>query len=110
MDPEKRAQDVLRCDVCSDKEREKSQAEVYCSTSHTNVCSPCVAKHMASNNSKKHDIVLLHSANTEVDMPNCPTHSAMKCELFCKKCNMPICLKCLTSNYNSHAVEEIIEM
>ena len=30
----------------------------------------------------------------------------MKCDL----CNKPICLKCLTSNYNSHAVEEIIEM
>ena len=110
MDSEKGAQDVLRCDVCSDKEREKSPAEVHCNTCHTNVCSPCVAKHMTSNKSKKHDIVLLHSANTDVDLPNCPSHSKVKCELFCKKCTIPICLKCLASTHNSHAVEEIIDM
>ena len=110
MDSEKGAQDVLRCDVCSDKEREKSPAEVHCNTCHTNVCSPCVVKHMTSNTSKKHDIVLLHSANTDVDLPNCPSHSTVKCELFCKKCTIPICLKCLASTHNSHAVEEIIDM
>nr|XP_022337011.1 uncharacterized protein LOC111133176 [Crassostrea virginica] len=110
MDSEKGAQDVLRCDVCSDKEQEKSPAEVHCNTCHTNVCSPCVAKHMTSNKSKKHDIVLLHSANTDVDLPNCPSHSTVKCELFCKKCTIPICLKCLSSTHNSHAVEEIIDM
>ena len=110
MDSEKGAQDVLRCDVCSDKQREKSPAEVHCNTCHTNVCSPCVAKHMTSNKSKKHDIVLLHSANTDVDLPNCPSHSTVKCELFCKKCTIPICLKCLSSTHNSHAVEEIIDM
>nr|XP_022346020.1 LOW QUALITY PROTEIN: uncharacterized protein LOC111138381 [Crassostrea virginica] len=110
MDPEKGAQDVLRCDVCSDKEREKSPAEVHCNTCHTNVCGPCVVKHMTLNKSKKHDIVLLHSANTEVDLPNCASHSTVKCELFCKKCTIPICLKCLSSTHNSHAVEEIIDM
>ncbi|XP_078337272.1 uncharacterized protein LOC111133176 [Crassostrea virginica] len=110
MDPEKGAQDVLRCDVCPDKEREKNSAEVHCNTCHTNVCSPCVAKHMTSDKLKKHDIVLLHSANTEIDLPTCPSHSTVKCELFCKKCTIPICLKCLSSTHNSHAVEEIIDM
>nr|XP_022335435.1 uncharacterized protein LOC111132076 [Crassostrea virginica] len=105
-----RAQDVLRCDVCSEIEWEKSPAEVHCSTCHTNVCGPCVAKHMASNNSKKHDIVLLHSTNAEVDLPNCPSHSTVKCELFCKQCIVPICLKCLSSNHNCHPVEEITEL
>ncbi|XP_078337273.1 uncharacterized protein LOC111132076 [Crassostrea virginica] len=105
-----RAQDVLRCDVCSETEWEKSPAEVHCSTCHTNICGPCVAKHMASNDSFKHDIVLLHSANTDVDLPNCPSHSTVKCELFCKQCIVPICLKCLSSNHNCHPVEEITEL
>ena len=105
-----RAQDVLRCDVCSEIEWEKSPAEVHCSTCHTNICGPCVAKHMASNDSFKHDIVLLHSANTDVDLPNCPSHSTVKCELFCKQCIVPICLKCLSSNHNCHPVEEITEL
>uniref|UniRef100_A0A8W8JUT5 B box-type domain-containing protein n=1 Tax=Magallana gigas TaxID=29159 RepID=A0A8W8JUT5_MAGGI len=46
MDPFKGAQDVIRCDVCSDNQREKSPAEVRCNTCDTNVCSPCVARHM----------------------------------------------------------------
>nr|XP_034337909.1 E3 ubiquitin-protein ligase TRIM71 [Crassostrea gigas] len=110
MDPIKGAQDVIRCDVCSDNEREKSPAEVHCNTCHTNVCSPCVARHMALDKSKKHDIVLFHVASTEIILPSCSSHPQLKCDLFCKKCSIPICLKCLSSNHNSHTVEEVTEL
>eukprot|EP00105_Crassostrea_gigas_P015621 XP_011432675.1 PREDICTED: uncharacterized protein LOC105331969 [Crassostrea gigas] len=110
MDPMKGAQDVIRCDVCSNNEREKSPAEVQCNTCHTNVCSPCVARHMALDKSKKHDIVLFHVASTEIILPSCSSHPQLKCDLFCKKCSIPICLKCLSSNHNSHNVEELTEL
>ncbi|XP_034337908.2 E3 ubiquitin-protein ligase TRIM71 [Magallana gigas] len=110
MDPMKGAQDIIRCDVCSNNEREKSPAEVHCNTCHTNVCSPCVARHMALDKSKKHDIVLFHVASTEIILPSCSSHTKLKCDLFCKKCSIPICLKCLSSNHNSHNVEELTEL
>lgn len=110
MDPMKGAQDVIRCDVCSDNEREKSPAEVHCNTCHTNVCSPCVGRHMALDKSKKHDIVLFHVVSTEIILPSCSSHPQLKCDLFCKICSIPICLKCLSSNHNSHTVEEVTEL
>lgn len=110
MDPTKGAQDVIRCDICTDNERGKSPAEVRCNTCHTNVCSPCVARHMALDKSKKHDIVLFHAASTEIILPSCSSHPQLKCDLFCKKCSIPICLKCLSSDHNSHTVEEVTEL
>lgn len=108
MDPLQGAQDVIRCDICSDLE--KSPAEVHCNTCHTNVCSPCVVKHMELDRSRKHDIVLFHSAKTDLILPNCSSHVKLKCELFCKECLIPVCLKCLSSDHNSHKVEEVTEL
>lgn len=109
MDPVKGAQDVIRCDVCSDNEREKSPAEVHCNTCHTYVCSPCVARHMTLEKSKKHDIVLFDVDDTEIILPSCSSHPQLKCDLFCKRCSIPICLKCLLSNHNSHSVADLTE-
>ncbi|XP_061196300.1 E3 ubiquitin-protein ligase TRIM36-like [Saccostrea echinata] len=110
MDSLQLAQDVVRCDVCSDPCREKSPAEVHCNTCHTNLCSPCVARHMVSDKAKKHDIVLFHSTDTEIILPTCSVHSKHKCDLFCVACHSPICLKCLSTDHNSHRVQEITEL
>lgn len=109
MDPVKGAQDVIRCDVCSDNEREKSPAEVHCNTCHIYICSPCVASHMTWNKSKKHDIVLFDVDDTEIILPSCSSHPQLKCDLFCKRCSIPICLKCLLSDHNSHSVADLTE-
>lgn len=109
MEPVKGAQDVIRCDVCSDNEREKSPAEVHCNTCHIYVCSPCVARHMALDKSKKHDIVLFDVEATDIILPSCSSHPQLKCDLVCKRCSIPICLKCLLSNHNSHSVADLKE-
>ncbi|XP_062618721.1 uncharacterized protein LOC134280319 [Saccostrea cucullata] len=105
-----RVKDVVRCDICSDPCREKFPAEVHCNTCHTNLCSPCVATHMTSDKSKKHDIVLFHSVDKEIILPTCSVHSNHKCDLICLECHGPICLKCLSTDHNSHKVQEMTEL
>lgn len=102
MDTFKGAQDVIRCDVCSDNEREKSPAEVRCNTCDTNVCSPCVARHMSFDKLKKHDLVLFDFEDTKIILPSCFFHPLTKMrlvlqemfgydlsELFCLKSQQP---------------------
>lgn len=110
MDPIKGAQDVIRCDVCSDKEREKSPAEVHCNTCDTNVCSPCVARHMSFDKSKKHDLFLFDFEDTKIILPPCFFHPQLKCDLFCRKCLITICLNCFLSNHNNHTIEVLTEL
>ncbi|XP_062580315.1 uncharacterized protein LOC134242245 [Saccostrea cucullata] len=93
MDPCTSAQDVMRCDLC-----ETAVVEMHCDTCLINLCKACVGEHMISDESKKHEIVKFSLRKTTPLYPACISHVKERCEMYCNKCDIPVCVTCLASD------------
>ena len=93
MDPEKSAQDVLRCNLCK-----TGVAPTYCEDCGIYLCEECAGRHL-SDKSKAHKVVsLLYFLST----PKCRDHPTISCERHCEQCDAPICSKCIASKKHKH--------
>ena len=93
MDPEKSAQDVLRCNLCK-----TGVAPTYCEDCGIYLCEECAGKHLADK-SKAHKVVsLLYFLST----PKCRDHPTISCERHCEQCDAPICSKCIASKKHKY--------
>ncbi|XP_062587412.1 uncharacterized protein LOC134249069 [Saccostrea cucullata] len=93
MDPRYSAQDILLCDLC-----QTAALQSHCELCHVNLCIVCVGKHL-SDSSKRHKVVpYKHRKSTpNVYYPKCPNHTQKHCELYCEKCDIPVCSTCVSS-------------
>lgn len=92
------AQDIIRCALC-----EKS-GDYHCKPCQSNLCCECISNHL-SDKTNKHEVVELVSQQkhyNSADMPECSSHESYICDVFCKDCNIPICIKCLTRDHRQH--------
>ncbi|XP_061192179.1 E3 ubiquitin-protein ligase TRIM50-like [Saccostrea echinata] len=109
-DPDNRAQDIKRCQLCPGKDR-KSAAETVCNTCQVNLCKDCVGHHMIFNPTIRHDVVTFEFKKSEIIPPQCKVHGEKQCEMFCEQCESPICQKCLASgSHENHNVPHISEI
>ncbi|XP_078330473.1 uncharacterized protein LOC144624512 [Crassostrea virginica] len=98
------AQDVITCDLCD------NAAQQFCNSCQVTLCSDCVSKHTDAFKSLSHEIAPFLDRKTKLVLPACHEHSGQRCEVNCKKCNKPVCLKCIVSGtHKGHDVEELTE-
>ncbi|XP_022310742.2 uncharacterized protein LOC111116051 [Crassostrea virginica] len=98
------AQDVITCDLCD------KAAQQFCNSCQVSLCDTCVKKHRDELKSLPHDIVPFLDRTIQVVYPECQDHSGQRCEVNCKKCNTPVCIKCIGLGlHKGHDVEELTE-
>lgn len=80
-----------------------------CTVTFVNVCKDCVVNHI-SNESKYHNVVPLKQRGSTPNYPKCPTHTSKQCELHCKRCNIPICVLCVSSTvHKGHEFVDVVK-
>nr|XP_022308977.1 E3 ubiquitin-protein ligase Midline-1-like [Crassostrea virginica]XP_022308978.1 E3 ubiquitin-protein ligase Midline-1-like [Crassostrea virginica] len=98
------AQDVITCDLCN------KPTQQFCNSCQVSLCSDCVSKHTDAFKSMSHEIAPFLDRKTKLVLPACQEHSGQRCEVNCKECNTPVCLKCIVSGtHKGHDVEELTE-
>ncbi|XP_062595052.1 E3 ubiquitin-protein ligase TRIM71-like [Saccostrea cucullata] len=103
MDPRYSAQDIIRCDLC-----EIHVVQSHCELCQVNLCKSCVGEHL-STSTKTHRVVPYKDIALTRKFPKCKMHSKI-CELFCEKCNIPVCSSCLTSGkHKGHHISDILQ-
>ncbi|XP_078330862.1 uncharacterized protein LOC144624771 [Crassostrea virginica] len=98
------AQDVITCDLCD------KPTQQFCNSCQVSLCDTCIKKHRDEFMSLIHEIVPFLERKIQLVFPECREHSGQRCEVNCKKCNEPVCVKCIVSGpHKGHDVEELIE-
>ncbi|XP_048771038.2 uncharacterized protein LOC125677107 [Ostrea edulis] len=97
------AQDVLLCDLC-----ENVPLQSHCELCHINLCKACVGDHL-SDSSKRHKVVPYKHRKSTPNYPKCPDHAEKHCELFCEKCDIPVCSTCVLNKHRGHNLCDILK-
>ncbi|XP_061171064.1 uncharacterized protein LOC133180605 [Saccostrea echinata] len=102
MDPRYCAQDIIRCDLC-----EGDVVQSHCEVCYTNLCKACVREHLSAS-SKGHKVVPYSERRTP-NNPKCKNH-LKNCQLFCEKCDIPVCSTCISSGkHREHCLLNIFQ-
>lgn len=105
------------CDECS---RDPNQDTIaFCCTCVSFLCESCTKQHALSRKSHLHHKVLLldDTANVKSKLrqymtflpTSCPIHIRQEIILFCKDCEVLMCMQCALSKHPGHEVEDIYD-
>ena len=97
------AQEVFICNLCSNPSLR------FCNDCQVDLCLDCVNKHVSKWDSLSHDIVPYKNRKLQLVLPECGFHSGKRCEVYCRECYIPICMKCCLGQHKGHDAEEIAE-
>ncbi|XP_048741388.2 E3 ubiquitin-protein ligase TRIM71-like [Ostrea edulis] len=103
LHPRRSAQDVLLCDSC-----ETVPLQSHCEICQINLCTNCVGKHLLDS-SRKHRVVPFKERSSTPDLPKCPKHTDKHCELYCEKCEIPVCSTCVSDKHRGHILCDVLK-
>lgn len=78
----------------------------FCRQCKFNLCEYCIEYHQRTESRNGHDIIDYDERNNE-GISKCGFHPQKECVAYCKSCNVPICLLCITLRHKSHDVSEL---
>ncbi|XP_056004205.1 tripartite motif-containing protein 2-like [Ostrea edulis] len=103
MDPFRRAQIILLCDLCK-----TAHLQSHCERCHINLCQTCVGKHL-SDSSIRHKVVP-YKYRKSLNYSKCPDHADELCKHYCEKCDISVCSTCVSSSkHEGHDISDILE-
>ncbi|XP_056002448.1 uncharacterized protein LOC125661259 [Ostrea edulis] len=103
MDPLRKAQIILLCDLCK-----TAHLQSHCERCDINLCQTCVGKHL-SDSSIRHK-VMPYKYRKSLNYSKCPDHADKLCKNYCEKCDIPVCSTCVSSsNHEGHDISDILE-
>ncbi|XP_052698680.1 uncharacterized protein LOC128176415 [Crassostrea angulata] len=94
------AQHVVECDLC------QQPVSFFCRRCGVNLCDPCVLIHLRVKSKNGHDIVDYASKDDD-DTCHCDSHPQNDCSAYCKTCDAPICMLCVSIKHKSHEMSEL---
>ncbi|XP_062596382.1 tripartite motif-containing protein 2-like [Saccostrea cucullata] len=104
MDHLDRAQVLLLCDLC-----QRDALQSHCELCQINLCKACVGDHL-SDSSIKHKVVPYKHRTSTLSFPICRNHTQKHCELYCEKCEIPVCSICIFSDkHHKHKIIDILQ-
>ncbi|XP_061173729.1 uncharacterized protein LOC133182896 [Saccostrea echinata] len=105
MDPKYSAQDVMRCALC-----DTPVPSMHCDFCHVNLCKNCVEEHL-SDLSIEHKVVPFKERGSTPIYPKCLYHDKRHCELYCEKCDIPVCSTCISSGkHKRHRLSDALKI
>ncbi|XP_052697512.1 uncharacterized protein LOC128175725 [Crassostrea angulata] len=100
MEPRNEAQHFVGCDLC------QQPVSFFCRRCGVNLCDPCVTIHLRVKSTKVHEIVDFASKDDD-DTCHCDSHPKNDCSAYCKTCDAPICILCVSIKHKSHEMSEL---
>nr|XP_034325698.1 tripartite motif-containing protein 45-like isoform X2 [Crassostrea gigas] len=94
------AQDLVECDLC------QQPVSFFCRRCGVNLCDPCVPIHLRVKSKNGHDFVDYTSKDDD-DTCHCDSHPQNDCSAYCKTCDAPICILCVSIKHKSHEMSEL---
>lgn len=95
------AQHFIECELCCET------VTLYCTICKINMCGHCVGIHINSLATQEHNIVSYRRKVFTPQLQSCSIHGYEKCDLFCSKCNVPICVTCITLQHKAHPATKL---
>ncbi|XP_052692134.1 transcription intermediary factor 1-beta-like [Crassostrea angulata] len=96
-------QDAMFCQLCT------NPVEYHCNLCRVDLCSPCTLNHLADK-TNRHEIVEFINRKKGHVLPECNSHKKHRCELFCRDCQEPMCILCVTTTHKKHEITDIEEI
>ncbi|XP_056004027.1 E3 ubiquitin-protein ligase TRIM36-like [Ostrea edulis] len=104
MHPRRSAQEVLLCNLC-----ETAALHSRCEVCNINLCKACVGDHL-SDSSKQHNVMPFLQRKSTPNYPKCPKHANELCKHHCEKCDIPVCITCVSSGkHRGHKLSDFLE-
>nr|XP_034327030.1 uncharacterized protein LOC117689541 [Crassostrea gigas] len=100
MESRNEAQHLVECDLC------QQPVSFFCRRCGVNLCDPCVTVHLRVKSTNVHEIVDF-ARKEDDDTCHCDSHPQNDCSAYCKTCDAPICILCVSIKHKSHEMSEL---
>eukprot|EP00105_Crassostrea_gigas_P021094 XP_011440106.1 PREDICTED: uncharacterized protein LOC105337176 [Crassostrea gigas] len=100
MESKNEAQHFVGCDLC------QQPVSFFCRRCGVNLCDTCIAIHVRVKSTNVHEIVDFASKDDD-DTCHCDSHPQNDCSAYCKTCDAPICILCVSIKHRSHEMSEL---
>lgn len=97
---ETQGQHIVECDLC------QTPVSFFCRRCGVNLCDHCLPIHVRIKSKNGHDVVDYVSKDDD-DTGFCDSHPKNECSAYCKTCNVPICMLCVSIKHKSHEMCEL---
>ncbi|XP_062622177.1 uncharacterized protein LOC134283706 [Saccostrea cucullata] len=92
----------IECDICN------NPINFKCKRCFVNLCTTCVGPHLLSKSENGHNVVK-YNEQSNPEVGECLVHPQQQCCSFCKTCDIPVCVLCLTIKHKEHDTCELSE-